>query len=313
MAPAKPVIIDEIEYATRAEAAKAWAVPVTTFIRRLNEGLTPSEAVRLGSKCKKSIAVDGKVFDSIGQAAEFYNMSYGALQARLINGWPNEEAVGLVPRKPKEKQWRRTKTAVTLDGIKYNSITAAAKQRGFNYSCISKRLDNGLTLEQAFELEPFPEWFTPGKGQFSARKRKERIKRENELGLRQCKQCKQLLSVEKFSKYSNHKQNDYYSRCKECTSHAYLMYRYNITVSEFMRIGDLQNWTCAICKNKLNMEAGKVMRTKSVGVDHCHATGAVRGLLCSACNNGLGLFRDSVENLARAIEYLNNPPASILE
>lgn len=38
--------------------------------------------------------------------------------------------------------------------------------------------------------------------------------------------------------------------------------------------------------------------------DHCHKTGAVRGVLCQHCNSGLGFFRDSPTHLAAAIEYL---------
>ncbi len=41
-------------------------------------------------------------------------------------------------------------------------------------------------------------------------------------------------------------------------------------------------------------------------IDHCHVTGAVRGLLCSKCNTGLGLLSDSVETLKKAILYLEN-------
>jgi hypothetical protein len=32
-----------------------------------------------------------------------------------------------------------------------------------------------------------------------------------------------------------------------------------------------------------------------LAVDHCHTTDAIRGLLCSDCNNGLGRFRDDPE------------------
>lgn len=59
-----------------------------------------------------------------------------------------------------------------------------------------------------------------------------------------------------------------------------------------------QEGCCAVCG-----AGGKLV------VDHSHVTGAVRGLLCSACNTGLGLFKDSPVRLRNAIEYLKNPPA----
>lgn len=39
-------------------------------------------------------------------------------------------------------------------------------------------------------------------------------------------------------------------------------------------------------------------------VDHNHSTGAVRGILCSECNTGLGKFRDDPAMLQKAIDYL---------
>ena len=40
-------------------------------------------------------------------------------------------------------------------------------------------------------------------------------------------------------------------------------------------------------------------------LDHCHDTGKIRGLLCVKCNSGLGMFKDSVETLKAAIDYLS--------
>lgn len=39
-------------------------------------------------------------------------------------------------------------------------------------------------------------------------------------------------------------------------------------------------------------------------IDHCHATGKIRGVLCSNCNMSIGGFKESISSLEKAIKYL---------
>jgi hypothetical protein len=41
-------------------------------------------------------------------------------------------------------------------------------------------------------------------------------------------------------------------------------------------------------------------------VDHNHATGEVRGILCTNCNSGIGKLKDSPSVLEAAIAYLTS-------
>lgn len=66
-----------------------------------------------------------------------------------------------------------------------------------------------------------------------------------------------------------------------------------------------QNNRCYICEKE---------DWRNLAVDHDHLTGEVRGLLCSTCNTGLGQFRDSVDLLFKAIEYVKRdykPPLDV--
>lgn len=77
---------------------------------------------------------------------------------------------------------------------------------------------------------------------------------------------------------------------------------YGITVEEYDALFEKQGGVCAICgEPETLVKRGQLYR---LAVDHDHETGAVRGLLCSSCNRGLGLFKDNPDVIARALEYL---------
>lgn len=78
----------------------------------------------------------------------------------------------------------------------------------------------------------------------------------------------------------------------------HLMKTYGITLDEYKAMFDKQKGRCWICQVR------DVDLTNSLGVDHDHKTGVVRGLLCGNCNRGLGFFKDDEALLSRANEYL---------
>lgn len=51
-------------------------------------------------------------------------------------------------------------------------------------------------------------------------------------------------------------------------------------------------------------KVGRVYLDKELDIDHCHETGIIRSLLCNRCNQALGLFKDDIESLKKAINYL---------
>lgn len=74
---------------------------------------------------------------------------------------------------------------------------------------------------------------------------------------------------------------------------------YGMTLAEYREKLEGQGGLCKLCKKPAEENThGRLY------VDHCHVTGAYRGLLCNKCNRGLGQFNDDLEVLLRAVEYL---------
>lgn len=147
-------------------------------------------------------------------------------------------------------------------------------------------------------------------------------------GCRKCVICKKVKSLDLF--YKNRKRKGGYAyECKECKNEFHRKYRkndyvkkaeakrakkyrlknkkkllnqrylknYGITTDEKMNLLKQQKGCCEICKNKVNMVSGHI--------DHNYKTGKVRGILCKKCNTAIGLFKDNLNNLKKAIEYLS--------
>jgi len=78
-----------------------------------------------------------------------------------------------------------------------------------------------------------------------------------------------------------------------------LLSMYGITLADYDAMLAAQSGRCAICSAD---EPGG--NAKHWHVDHDHATGQVRGLLCTRCNVGLGYFQDDPDRLGSALNYL---------
>lgn len=71
--------------------------------------------------------------------------------------------------------------------------------------------------------------------------------------------------------------------------------RYGVTPEDVNKMGEDQEWKCAICGTDI---------LEKPQIDHNHATGKARQLLCLHCNVGLGHFMDDTDLLEKAISYL---------
>jgi hypothetical protein len=70
---------------------------------------------------------------------------------------------------------------------------------------------------------------------------------------------------------------------------------YGLSLQDYEAMVAQQGGVCRICKTK---------PARPLFVDHSHASGRVRGLLCHPCNAALGFMRDDPVIAAAAAEYL---------
>lgn len=117
-----------------------------------------------------------------------------------------------------------------------------------------------------------------------------------------CNVCHKLKKTTDFAKNQNAKNNRSVRRpsCKECR-----IKMEGVGISREDKLKWLKKkpanepFECPICKKRTI--AGV---TSKVVLEHDHHTGKAGGWICDSCNTGLGRFKDDIELLKSAIEFL---------
>lgn len=78
---------------------------------------------------------------------------------------------------------------------------------------------------------------------------------------------------------------------------------YKLTLEQLQSMMCEQNSKCKICDRHITFEVN-AQRAEKACIDHCHATGKVRGLLCPNCNSALGHVNDQIEILEKMKDYV---------
>ena len=108
-----------------------------------------------------------------------------------------------------------------------------------------------------------------------------------------CKQCEIKKKLNKYHEGGGKEE-------QKKRSFRALMRSYGISEEIYEQERVKQNYKCLLCgTDEKDQPHGRLY------VDHCHETGKYRGLLCNLCNVALGSFKDNVEVIQKAIEYLN--------
>lgn len=122
--------------------------------------------------------------------------------------------------------------------------------------------------------------------------------RRKGTGLYYRAKCRQCMGAEQNERI---RRNGRSPESRRADRDRWLRKKYGITLDEYERRLAEQDGRCAICRTD---EPGGPTGNSAFPVDHDHATGRVRGLLCFPCNTAIGLLREDPVLFAAAAAYL---------
>lgn len=118
-----------------------------------------------------------------------------------------------------------------------------------------------------------------------------------------CSKCNKLFPLSYYSPTASGGSPQLRPECRSCLR-TISNIRKELKIKYGMPSAD---YTCVICNRSSEEAEGKGgPHAGPWVVDHCHKTNRFRGWLCHPCNRGLGNFKDNINTLQNAINYLKN-------
>ncbi len=146
---------------------------------------------------------------------------------------------------------------------------------------------------------------------------RKKYREANPEKMRQIRKDYRKNNKEKIAEAGRRRWLEHTKHHPEKTRYYRIKSEYGITKTQHDQMLLDQGSKCTICEKVFIHGFGK--GGTNFGVDHCHKTGKVRGLLCHPCNSAIGLVKENVTILSKMIEYLkfhgesngNNPTDAV--
>jgi hypothetical protein len=136
--------------------------------------------------------------------------------------------------------------------------------------------------------------------------------------MKKCIDCREVRAASAFARNAA-RADGLNQRCRQCDARHYrktyqsryrawyLKKHYGMSESEYDALLAAQVGRCAGCGATESGRRSTGQRASSglLHVDHDHATGVVRGLLCHGCNIALGAVKDSSATLRKLAYYVD--------
>jgi hypothetical protein len=131
-------------------------------------------------------------------------------------------------------------------------------------------------------------------------KRERKYKEANREKINAAQKEKRNANIEEYRK----KEAEQREKNRENIRINHAAWTYGLTKEEYISLINSNDGKCYICGNEEKVIDSVSKKIRRICIDHDHSTGKVRGLLCNLCNSGLGKFKDSIDLIEKALDYL---------